>query len=42
MAKDKIKKYRLTELQLEQLDKHLKKENTKPEFDIKKKQRKSL
>lgn len=28
MAKDKIKKFRLTELQLEQLDKHLKKENT--------------
>ncbi|MHA3084529.1 plasmid mobilization relaxosome protein MobC, partial [Acinetobacter sp. ANC 5383] len=28
MAKDKIKKFRLTELQLEQLEQHLKKENT--------------
>lgn len=28
MAKDKIKKFRLTELQLEQLEKHLEKENT--------------
>ena len=28
MAKDKIKKFRLTDLQLEQLEQHLKKENT--------------